>query len=106
MLTRSIRKRRTTESGLSPTYIFSFLLQCSFSFSKRKTHSKPLKVNNLLIHWDYSSAGEHYAEDVGVLGSTPSNPIATTPNRFRPLEFPFKFVVKPDCIKNIYKSKR
>ena len=70
MLTRSIRKRRTTESGLSPTYIF---ILNKFYFLK--THSKHLKVDNLLIHWDYSSAGEHYAEDVGVLGSTPSNPI-------------------------------
>ena len=32
--------------------------------------------------WDHSSAGEHYAEDVGVLGSTPSGPMFDILKRF------------------------
>ena len=51
----------------------------NFSFFKvkyaEKTISKSLKVHKNIVNWDHSSAGEHYAEDVGVLGSTPSGPI-------------------------------
>ncbi len=54
--------------------------------------SKHLKVFNLLFYdWGLSSAGEHYAEDVGVPGSTPGDPIARTPYRFPSLNLSFKF---------------
>ncbi len=60
------------------TYIPSFFKdKCS-----RIIISKGLKVRKNIIYWDHSSAGEHYAEDVGVLGSTPSGPIWKSPASF------------------------
>ncbi len=49
-------------------------------------NSKHLKVFNLLFYnsaWDLSSAGEHYAEDVGVPGSTPGGPIYILENIYK-----------------------
>jgi hypothetical protein len=44
--------------------------------------SKHLKVQNINLNWDLSSAGEHMTEDHGVPGSTPGGPIFPCIKRF------------------------
>ena len=58
-------------------FIYSEQQKVAYSQLTLFPFSKSLKVYkiNYFYEWGLSSAGEHYAEDVGVPGSTPGDPI-------------------------------